>query len=245
MPFDSAVGLTIVSRRVRGYPTMKILVVDDHVLIRQAMQGVLKKVRRDAVLLEAPNSAQAMATVAANPDIDLILLDLTLPDRDGFSVFTELRERYPAIAIVVLSALQDPSKVRRALELGARGYIPKSAQGDVTLNALRLIVSGGTYVPPEILAGGSLSDTSLRQDARDPAHALPASLGLTDRQLQVLALMMQGKNNKTICRTLNLAEPTVKNHVTAILRALKVTSRTEAVIVASNLGWQIPELAKR
>src|ERR1700689_27929 len=109
MPFDSAVGLTIVSRPVRGYPAMKILVIDDHVLIRQAMQGVLKKVRRDAVLLEAPDSKAAMQIIAAQPDIELILLDLTLPDRDGFSVFTELRERYPAIAIVILSAVQDPA----------------------------------------------------------------------------------------------------------------------------------------
>jgi DNA-binding NarL/FixJ family response regulator len=224
---------------------MKILVIDDHVLIRQAMQGVLKKVRRDAVLLEASNSKEAMQIIAAQPDIDLILLDLTLPDRDGFSVFTELRERCPAIAIVVLSAVQDPANVLKALELGARGYIPKSAQGDVILNALRLIFSGGTYVPPEILAGGELSHAGLGQFAGDQAKRLPADIGLTDRQLDVLALMMQGKNNKTICRSLDLAQPTVKNHVTAILKALKVTSRTEAVIVANNLGWKFPQIPKR
>jgi DNA-binding NarL/FixJ family response regulator len=222
---------------------MKILVIDDHVLIRQAMQGVLKKVRRDAVLLEAPNSKEALQIISAQPDIDLVLLDLTLPDRDGFSVFTELRERYPSIAIVVVSAQQDPSKVMKALELGARGYIPKSAHGDVILNALRLIISGGTYVPPEILAGGELSHTPFF--APDRAQRSPMDIGLTDRQLEVLTLMMQGKNNKTICRTLNLAEPTVKNHVTAILRALKVSSRTEAVIAANNLGWKIPEIVRR
>jgi DNA-binding NarL/FixJ family response regulator len=224
---------------------MKILVIDDHVLIRQAMQGVLKKVRRDAVLLEAQNSAAAMQIIAANPDIDLILLDLTLPDRDGFSVFAELRERHPGIAIVVLSAVQDPSKVRKALELGARGYIPKSALGDVILNALRLIVSGGTYIPPEILAGGELSDVLSGQTPHDHAQSSLAKMGLTDRQLEVLALIMQGKNNKTICRMLDLAEPTVKNHVTAILRTLKASSRTEAVIMANNLGLQIPEIVKR
>src|ERR1700740_450334 len=106
---------------------MKILLIDDHVLIRQAMHGVLKKLRRDAVVLEATNSAEAMARLAENPDSGLILLDLTLPDRDGFAVLAELRERYADAAIVVLSAEQDPEKVRRALELGARGYIPKSA----------------------------------------------------------------------------------------------------------------------
>jgi DNA-binding NarL/FixJ family response regulator len=225
---------------------MKILVIDDHVLIRQAMQGVLKKVRRDAVLLEASTSKEAMQIIAAQQDIDLILLDLTLPDRDGFSVFTELHARYPAIAIVVLSAAQEPANVMKALDLGARGFIPKSAQGDVIMNALRLIISGGTYVPPEIFAGGELSSTGMRQVATDQSqHRAPADIGLTERQLDVLALMMQGKNNKTICRTLDLAQPTVKNHVTAILKALKVTSRTEAVIVANNLGWKFPEIHKR
>ena len=222
---------------------MKILVVDDHVLIRQAMQGVLKRVRRDAVVLEASNSSAAMQAIAEQPDIELILLDLTLPDRDGFSVLAELRERHPAIAVVVLSAVQDPANVMKALELGARGFIPKSAQGDVILNALRLVISGGTYVPPEILAGGGLSQPALRQIAVNQAS--PTATGLTDRQLEVLALMMQGKNNKTICRMLDLAEPTVKNHVTAILRALKVTSRTEAVILATKMGWKFPESAKR
>jgi DNA-binding NarL/FixJ family response regulator len=223
---------------------MKILVIDDHVLIRQAMQGVLKKVRRDAVLLEASNAERAMQIIAAQPDIGLILLDLTLPDRDGFSVFIELRERYPAIAIVVLSAVQDPANVMKALELGARGYIPKSAQGDVIVNALRLIISGGTYVPPEIFAGGELSNTGMRQFAGEQTQR-PIDIGLTDRQLEVLALMMQGKNNKTICRALDLAQPTVKNHVTAILKALKVSSRTEAVIAANNLGWKFPEIHRR
>ncbi len=224
---------------------IKFLVIDDHQLIREALRGVLKKVKRDAILLEASTSTQAMQIVAAQPDIDIILLDLTLPDRDGFSVFTELRERYPEIAIVVLSAVRDPIKVRKALELGARGYIPKSAQGDVILNALRLIVSGGVYVPPEILADSELSDAPSPLPSRDQARASPANIGLTDRQLEVLALMMQGKNNKTICRMLDLAEPTVKNHVTAILRALKASSRTEAVVMANNLGWQIPEIIKR
>ncbi len=125
---------------------IKFLVIGDHQLIREALRGVLKKVRRDAVLLEASTSTQAMQIVAAQPEIDIILLDLTLPDRDGFAVSTELRERYPDIAVVVLSAVQDPIKVRKALALGARGYITKSAQGDVIMNALRLVISGGVYI---------------------------------------------------------------------------------------------------
>ncbi len=224
---------------------MKILVIDDHVLIRQAMAGVLKKLRRDAVLLEAPNYAEAMARLATHADTELILLDLTLPDREGFAVLAELRERYPGSAIVVLSAEQDPEKVRRALELGVRGYIPKSAKADVIINALRLVISGGIYVPPEILGGGlSAPPQAHYAAAADNRLASPEAAGLTERQIEVLALIMQGKNNKTICRALDLAEPTVKNHVTAILRALGVSSRTEAVITVNKLGWKIPEPPK-
>jgi DNA-binding NarL/FixJ family response regulator len=223
---------------------MKILVVDDHVLIRQAMQGVLKKLRRDAVVLGASNSSQAMEIVASHPDLGLVLLDLTLPDRDGFSVLAELRQRYPAVPIVVLSAVQDPDNVMKALDLGALGFIPKSARGDVILNALRLVISGGVYVPPEILARKEVSIAAPREPDGDRSGISPADVGLTNRQLEVLALMMHGNNNKTICRTLNLAEPTVKNHVTAILKALKVSNRTEAVIAANNLGWKLPTAPK-
>ncbi len=223
---------------------MKILVIDDHVLIRQAMQGVFKKLRRDAVVLEASDYEQATQALGKHPDVSLVLLDLTLPDRDGFEVLAELRERYPNIAIVVVSAVQDPGNVIKALDLGARGYIPKSAMGDVIINALRLIMSGGIYVPPEILAGKDLSNSVTIHLARDRSRASSAYMGLTDRQLDVLALMMEGKNNKTICRMLDLAEPTVKNHVTAILKALKVSSRTEAVVAANNLGWKFPKMAK-
>ena len=223
---------------------MKILLIDDHALIRQATHGVLKKLRRDAVVLEANNSAEAMARLAENPDTGLILLDLTLPDRDGFDVLAELRERYPSAVVVVLSGHQDADKVRRALDLGARGYITKSAKGDVMVSALRLIMSGGTYIPPEILAGGLSSPPQPRYAAPNNRLASPETSGLTERQLQVLALIMQGKNNKTICRMLDLAEPTVKNHVTAILRVLEVKSRTEAVVTVNKLGWKIPEPGK-
>jgi DNA-binding NarL/FixJ family response regulator len=219
---------------------MKILVVDDHVLIRQAMQGMLKKLRRDAVVLDAADCNQAMQIAANHPDLSLILLDLTLPDRDGFSVLAELRQRYPTVAVVVLSAVQDPANVMKALDLGALGYIPKSAQSHVILNALRLVISGGIYVPPEILAREGVPVSAPRPPAGGQSGVSPADLGLTNRQLEVLALMMRGKNNKTICRLLDLAEPTVKNHVTAILKALKVSNRTEAVIAVNNFGWTLP-----
>src|SRR5262245_14569340 len=133
---------------------MKILVVDDHVLIREALRGVLKEIKDDAVVLEASDWQQATQLIEERPDLNLILLDLMLPDGRGLGMLADLRERYPAISIVVMSALQDRDNVIRALDLGALGFIPKSAQRAVMLSALQLILSGGVYVPPEILASG-------------------------------------------------------------------------------------------
>src|SRR5947207_12021824 len=130
--WDSSI-LTV--RRSGRAQAMKILVVDDHALIREALASVLKELKPDASVLEAPDCRQAMQLVEANPDLNLILLDLTLPDRDGYSVLAELRERYPAVPVVVLSALQDRANVVKALDLGAQGYIPKSAHRDVMRSA--------------------------------------------------------------------------------------------------------------
>jgi DNA-binding NarL/FixJ family response regulator len=226
-----------------GLLGMKILIVDDHALIRDAMQGVLKKLQRGVVVLEAADSQQAFAIIAGNPDLDLILLDLTLPDRDGLSVLTELRERYPAISVVVVSALQDRANVQKVLDLGAAGFIPKSARREVMMSALQLVFAGSVYIPPEILAPEGLAEAPSQSFENRPSEnrqiVSPSDLGLSERQQDVLALMMQGSSNKVICRALNLAEPTVKNHVTAILRALKVSNRTEAVIAVTELGWKL------
>jgi DNA-binding NarL/FixJ family response regulator len=221
---------------------MKILVVDDHVLIREALRGVLKELRSDAVILEGSDGRQAMRLIGEHADIGLILLDLNLPDADGFSMLAELRERYPATSVVVLSAQQDRGSVVKALDIGALGFIPKTAQREVMLAALELVFAGGIYIPVEILSRQEpvLSQSASQPPATDSSRAPPRDLGLTERQLEVLALMMRGKSNKAICRLLDVAEPTVKNHVTAIFRALKVTNRTEAVIAVLESGWELP-----
>jgi DNA-binding NarL/FixJ family response regulator len=220
---------------------VKILVVDDHALIREALRCVLKEVKGDATILEASSCNQAMQIVAEHTDLKLILLDLNLPDRDGFSVLSELGEHYPAISVVVLSAQQDRGSVVRALDLGALGFIPKSGQREVMVSALQLVLAGGIYIPPEVLSRDK--PAAREPDETRPAagrpRVSPSDLGLTERQVDVLALMMQGKSNKAICRVLNLAEPTVKNHVTAILKALEVSNRTEAVIAVGELGWKL------
>jgi DNA-binding NarL/FixJ family response regulator len=210
---------------------MKILVVDDHALIRDALRTVVAELVDGAVPLEAADSQEAMHLLAQHPDIGLVLLDLNLPYRDGYSVLMELRERHPEIAVVILSGQQDRDSVMKCLDLGAVGFIPKTGHRRVIVTALQLVLAGGIYIPPEVLAQQPAAPSWQRP------RVGPADLGLTGRQWEVLALIMQGKSNKLICRALNLAEPTVKNHVTAILRALKVTNRTEAAISAREFGW--------
>ena len=221
---------------------MKFLMIDDHALIREAMRGVLRELCSDSEVLEAADSAEAMALAEQHGDLSLILLDLQLPDRDGLEVLTELRERYPAVAVVMLSASNDRETVIKALDAGAMGFIPKTQSREVLLGALGLVLAGGVYVPPVALQSASPEATRSVAPAASARRPTPAELGLTQRQVDVLALMMQGKSNKLICRALELAEPTVKNHVSAILKALEVSNRTEAVLAVAALGW---ELAKR
>jgi DNA-binding NarL/FixJ family response regulator len=224
---------------------MKFLLVDDHTLIREALRGVLKELDEGAAILESSRWGDAARQLEEHPDLALMLLDLGLPDHDGFAALKEARAHYPKIPVVILSGSCDRESVVKALDLGAVGFIPKSGEREVMLSALRLVFSGGVYIPPEIL---SRSETpagpgpTAAPGRRLEGAPSPADLGLTVRQVDVLALMMRGKSNKAICRILNLAEPTVKNHVTAILKALKVSNRTEAVIMVGKLGWELPRL---
>jgi DNA-binding NarL/FixJ family response regulator len=219
---------------------MKILVVDDHTLIREALRSVLTELKSDATILEASCCAEATRLFEQHPDLGLILLDLTLPDRDGFSMLGELRKRYDATAIVVLSASHDQQQIKLALALGADGFIPKTTERDVMVRALELVLSGGTYVPKEVLGFDVPAPPGVDRMPMGGESSL-VDLGLTARQIEVLGLMMQGKSNKVIAGALGMAEPTVKNHITAVLKALRVTNRTEAVLKVGRMGWRIPQ----
>jgi DNA-binding NarL/FixJ family response regulator len=224
---------------------MKFLLVDDHTLIREALRGVLRELDEGATIFEAARWGEAMRLLDEHADLSLLLLDLGLPDRDGFAALSEARTQHPKIPIIILSGSCDRASVEKALDLGAVGFIPKSGEREVMLSALRLVFSGGVYIPPEILARSEMPPSIAPPPVagrrpEGPAPSVPADLGLTARQVEVLALMMRGKSNKAICRILNLAEPTVKNHVTAILKALKASNRTEAVIMVGALGWELP-----
>ncbi|MEP7068114.1 MAG: response regulator transcription factor [Usitatibacter sp.] len=212
---------------------MKILVIDDHALIRAGLRPVLEKLAPDgeaAVVLEASSYARGVEIAGENPDLDLVLLDFNLPNVTGFAALVDIQERFPEVPVVIVSGEDDPGLVRETFERGALGFIPKSSTTAVILSALRLVLSGGTYLPREIMASVA---------AAGPAPRPPANLrglDITPRQAEVLDLILEGKSNKVICRELGLAEGTVKNHVAAVLKALNATNRVEAVIAAAKLG---------
>lgn len=234
----------VVKTRKPGAP-VKILIVDDHPLIREALRHVLTVLDAGISLIEAQNFAETLAAAGENPDLDLILFDLGLPDVDGIDALAELRKRHPGTPVVVLSATEQPATVTRAIDAGAMGYIPKTTSSQLLLNALRLVLAGGVYLPVEVLhQHEGAPEPALRlaaEASRGGNMLLPQEIGLTARQAGVLALLVQGKSNKLIARGLGLAEGTVKIHVTAILKALNVSNRTQAVIAVGKLGLQLPQ----
>ena len=208
---------------------LKFLVVDDHALTREGMRLALAALGDEVTVLDASSAEAARAAISRHPDIDLVLLDLGLPGAGGLALLQDLRRDQNTVPVVVNSGADDRSHVLKALDLGALGFIPKSSSLEVTLEAVRLVLAGGTYIPPQALAaprGGRENAVGQRQGIRD----------LTGRQRDILTLMAQGKPNKIIAVELNISEATVKSHVTEILRVLGVTNRTQAVIVAGDLG---------
>jgi DNA-binding NarL/FixJ family response regulator len=216
---------------------MKVLILDDHALIRDALGRVLTDLVPDAKVIEVCEPQGALAMIESDSGFDLVLLDLALPVMNGMQVLRTLRERHPSVAVVVISASVDRDSVRQAIDHGALGFIPKSSSNEVLKNALRLVLGGGLYVPPEVLGRGAAPVVN-----PPSGRTTPAEIGLTQRQAEILALMMKGESNKVICRRLDLAESTVKNQITTILKALNVSSRTQAVLAVNSLGLMLPEL---
>jgi len=219
---------------------VKILVVDDHPLILEALRHVLAQLDAAPQVFDAASAASGRRLVDEHADASLLLLDLTLPGADGFDLLADIRAAHPAVPVVVLSASERHVDVLRALDMGAMGYIPKRSSNAVMLQALRLVLSGGVYVPAAAI--GADPATARAAPAPQALRTTPRELGLTGRQAEVLGCILQGLPNKLICRRLELAEGTVKIHVAAILRALNVHNRTQAVIEASRLGITIDRL---
>ena len=220
---------------------MKILIVDDHPLILEALKQVLGALDTGIQVLEAVSANDAVAISESHPNLNLILLDLGLPGKDGMEALPLLRDRSPHVPVVVFSANDDPDVVRRAIDAGAMGFIPKTSSNSLLINALRFVLAGGVYLPVEVLRQPSGGTAPFPAAAPGKAYDY-RDLGLTERQAQVLALLVQGMSNKMLCRELGLAEGTVKVHVAAVLKALGVANRTQAVLAVGRLGIKLPRL---
>ena len=233
--------------------SMKALLIDDHPLILSALQAVIQGLGTDVAVVGVATARAARETLAADSSFDLVLLDLQLADQDGFELLAELRGAYPALPVVVVSASDRSTDVIRAIDLGAMGFVPKCASNDTLFQAIDMVMSGGIYVPPMIMRshvasrpnvvpaasqgwGVRLDDTPAGSDRK--AGPPLAALGLTPRQTDVLALLLQVQPNKLIARALNLSVETVKDHVAAVLRTLNVSSRTQAVLAISQMSHQ-------
>lgn len=217
---------------------VNILLVDDHALIRDALRAILAEIAAGSVVTEADSGRKALELVGSSPGERLVILDLGLPDSDGLELLTELRERHPGTSIAVLSSSTELGIMAKALDAGAVGFIPKSAPRSVMVSAFSLILAGGIYIPPEAWS-------ARRLDVAVPPHEHAptlAELGITERQLHVLALLVKGRSNKAIARSLCIAEVTVKHHVTSLMRALKVQNRTEAAAAIAQYGWRLPDI---
>ena len=227
---------------------MKVLLVDDHPLILAALQSLLRTLDDRVDVIGAASAAEARAILAEGAEPDLILLDLSLGDADGFDLLPEFRTAHPGLPIVVISASERTSDVIRAIDLGAMGFVPKRASNASLTDALRMVMAGGLYVPPAMFGFNDPPPVSSQSASADPpllgtqAVASPHQrvtsldkLHLTPRQRDVLGLLLKGLPNKLIARELNLSVETVKDHVAAVLRVLGVGNRTQAVLAVSQL----------
>lgn len=216
---------------------MKILIADDHALVVSAVQAKLAQLEGE-IEFRCASCVDELFQVASD-DLDLALVDLAMPGAQGYAHIAQLRRQFPALPLIVLSGSDDVRVMRAVLDLGVLGFIPKAYSADVLLSAVRLVLVGGIYIPPMLLGapGTYSSSTPMSPSAHMQVSTSLETLSqlLTERQVDVLRLLSQGKPNKLIARELGISEGTVKIHLAAVFRALNVRNRTEAVVTASSL----------
>ncbi len=206
-----------------------ILIADDHPLFRDALRGAVARALPDAELLEADDVASLQRLAEAHADADLLMLDLNMPGAQGFSALAHVRGHFPSLPVIVVSAHEDPAIIRRALGHGAAGYIPKSASLESIIEALAAVLDGDSWAPP----GLELDAAALDHDEADLAQRVA---DLTPQQFRVLGMLATGLLNKQIAWQLGISEATIKAHMTAILRKLGASNRTQAVLLAGKLA---------
>lgn len=209
--------------------TVNVLIADDHPLFREALRQVVAEALPEATITQAQNYEAARDALDCENGLDLILLDLNMPGMNGFASLMEMREADPATPIVIVSASEERDVIDRAFVVGAAGYIPKSLAKEEMVAAINTVMNGDIYHPNGNGHPAEKTKTSLTPDIMDRVNTL------TRRQRNVLSLIARGKPNKLIAYELDVTNTTVKAHVTAILRKLKVTSRTQAAIMAREI----------
>ncbi|WP_093553244.1 response regulator [Pseudoduganella namucuonensis] len=215
---------------------MKILLLDDHTLFREGIALLLKRLHSEVCTIMAGSCEEALDLLKNDAGINLMLIDLCLPGMSGLDGMSVLREKYPNIPFVALSSNCDRETALLALGRGAMGFIPKNSAVDTMIAALRLILAKGIYLPPSVFLDEQYPQIAHTSHKVLGANTDPKELGLTPRQIDVLYWILQGISLKNISRELNISVNTVKAHTSVVLRTLNVTTRTQAIIVASRLG---------
>jgi DNA-binding NarL/FixJ family response regulator len=212
---------------------MRILIVDDHPLFRDGLRSAVRSFAPEADIYEATSIEGALDVIAAHDGFDVVLLDLSLPGTTGFSGVLRVRAAYPKIPVIIVSGHEEPELVREALSLGVAGYAPKSTPRKELARAIQEVLAGGVYVPKAYAGQGG------RREAPTSEHGILQRLKqLTPQQLLVLEMIREGKQNKHIAQDLDLAETTIKAHVSEILRKLGVVTRTKAVVEVAKVDFK-------
>lgn len=210
----------------------RVLVIEDHALVREALVRALDLLGIPCEQFQAACAAEAMALVEAGNEFDLVLTDLMLPDMSGFSLLSVLAHRFPTIPVVVVSALADEASVKRALKAGAAGFISKAMSSEQLVASIRSVLEGGVVMPENLSAAPAIP----RPGRKRNIDSLAEQYGLTGAQTRVMELMVEGRTNREIAELLGLAEGTIKVHCSAILRALGVPNRAQALVVLARQG---------
>jgi DNA-binding NarL/FixJ family response regulator len=211
---------------------MKLILADDHTLFRNGLALLLREHCPKCEIWEGDGLDAALAQAAAHPEADAALLDLNMPGMNGTRGIQRFVETHPSLPLIILTGAEESQLINEVLSAGASGFIPKSSTPAVMLSAIQLVLAGGTYIPPQLLPkSASLAHNPSAADSRKRVQNM-----LTERQMQVLHLLAEGKPNKLICRELSIEEGTVKAHIASIFRALDAVNRTEAVAQAKQLG---------
>ena len=207
---------------------MKVLITDEQSLFRDGLFLRLEQIDNTMTIIQSSGLSEMQDILATNDDIDFLILDIDIAAENATEIIEKIKATY-TVEIIAISSSEDVRKIKKILSLGVKGYIPKKLDSNILSGALKLILDGGTYIPPVFL------DNSIKNSANSPSN-IALQKNLTNRQSQVLDLIAQGKSNKQIAYDMGVSEATVKLHINALLRSLKVNNRTQAVITAQKMG---------